>query len=38
VQLPNENGMRWNRRLARDAAEDANLFKKKKKSKTKKKS
>ena len=36
VQLPNENGMRWNRQLARAAAEEANLFKKKNKSKTKK--
>ena len=37
VQQPNQNGMRWNRQLARAAAEDTNLFEKKKKSKTKKK-
>jgi hypothetical protein len=37
VQQPNQNGMRWNRQLARAAAEDTNLFEKKSKTKKKKK-
>jgi hypothetical protein len=38
AQQPNHGGMRWNRQLARAAAEETNLFKKKKTGKAKKRS